>query len=647
MSPGSAAPDRVPSVGGGPFVVVVAFHAPELLDRCLEALDGAFDVVVVDNSSDPSVEAVTGARGCTYVDPGRNLGFAGGVNRGCAARAGRDVLLLNPDATISPDAVRDLQSALGGDPGLAAVAPSQSGPGGAEPDRVAWPFPTPAGAWLEAVGLGRLRDRPDFLIGSVLLLRSAALDDVGPFDDRFFLYAEESDWQRRAADRGWRVALCPSVTATHVGAGTGGDPVRRETHFQASHERYLRKHHGTVGWWSYRAASVAGSAVRATVLRGDRGRSARTRLQLFMTGPLRAEAALGAARLHVVQVVVTDAFAGVERYVCQVANGLTARGHRLEVVGGAPERMAAELDPAVLHHPAHSVATGALALVGARGADLVHAHMTAAEGAAFAAHLVDRAPIVATRHFAAERGSTPLNRALARVTSQPIVAEIAISEFVARTVAGPTTLIPNAVADRPQAALEGRRVVMLQRLDEEKAADVGLRAWAASGLADEGWRLVVGGTGILRPDLEELADRLGCAGSVEFAGQVADTDGLLASASVFLAPAPAEPFGLSVAEAMSHGVPVVAAAGGAHRETVAGVGLLFPPGDDAAAAAELRRLAGDAELRSTVGKALRARQQERYSLDLHLDRLEALYTSVVVDHRRRHGSGQARAATRS
>jgi GT2 family glycosyltransferase/glycosyltransferase involved in cell wall biosynthesis len=647
MSPGSAAPDGVPSVGDDPLVVVVAFHAPELLDRCLEALGGDFAVLVVDNSSDPSVEDVAHARGCSYLDPGRNLGFAGGVNRGFAVRDGRDVLLLNPDATITPDAVRDLHAVLGRDPGLAAVAPAQSGPGGAVPDRVVWPFPTPAGAWLEAVGLGRLRDRPDFLIGSVLLVASAALDDVGPFDDRFFLYAEESDWQRRAADRGWRVALCPSVTATHVGAGTGGDPVRRETHFQASHERYVRKHHGTAGWWSYRAASVTGAAARALVLSGDRGQAARTRLGLFVAGPLRAEAALGPGGLHVVQVVVTHAFAGVERYVCQVANGLTARGHRIEVVGGDPERMTAELDPAVLHHPADSVTTGALALLGTRGADLVHAHMTAAEGAAFAAHLVDRAPIVATRHFAAERGSTPLNRALARITSQPIVTEIAISEFVARSVSGPTTLIPNAVADRPQAPLEAPVVVMLQRLDEEKAADVGLRAWAASGLGGDGWRLVVAGTGILLPDLEHLVDRLGCAGSVAFAGQVADTDDLLAGASVFLAPAPAEPFGLSVAEAMSHGLPVVAAAGGAHQETVADVGLLFPPGDADAAAMALRRLAGDPALRRSVGQALRARQRERYALDLHLDRLESLYASVVADHRRRRASGQARAATRS
>ena len=643
---GSPAAPPVPPGAPDPLVVVVAFHAADLLDRCLTALGGAFDVVVVDNSADPGVAAVAAGHGAAYVDPGGNLGFAGGVNTGASRRDGRDVLLLNPDATITPGAVRALAAALAADDRLAAVAPAQRDPGGGHPDRVAWPFPTPAGAWLEAVGLARLRRRPDFLIGSVLLVRSAALDEVGPFDDHFFLYAEETDWQRRASDAGWRVALCPAVTATHVGAGTGGDPVLRETHFQASHERYVRKHHGTAGWWSYRAASVLGAGTRAVVLPGDRGRAAAARMRLFLRGPLRAEAALDHERTSVVHVVVTDAFAGVERYVCQVANGLTARGHRVEVVGGSPARMTAELDRAVVHHPASSLLGAAAALADCRGVDIVHAHMTAAEGSAFLARPVDRAPVVATRHFAAERGSSPLNRALARLTVRPVVAEVAISEFVARTVAGPTTLIPNAVADRPQAPLDAPVVVMLQRLDDEKAPEVGLRAWADSGLGDRGWRLVVAGTGVLRPALEQLVDELGCRGSVDFAGLVADTDGLLAGASVLLAPAPAEPFGLSVAEAMSHGLAVVAAGGGAHTETVGGAGLLFPPGDAGAAARELVRVADDPGLRRSVGRALRARQQERYGLDLHLDRLEALYAAVAADHpvpRR----AQAGATTRS
>ena len=191
------------------------------------------------------------------------------------------------------------------------------------------------------------------------------------------------------------------------------------------------------------------------------------------------------------------------------------------------------------------------------------------------------------------------------------------------------TLIPNGVADRPQADLEEQTVVMLQRLDEEKAADVGLRAWAASGLAGRGWRLVVAGSGVLRPALEQLAAELGCAPSTTFAGQVADTDALLARSSILLAPAPAEPFGLSVVEAMAHGLAVVAAGGGAHVETVGDAGVLFAPGDWEAAGRSLVELADDRDTLRRTGAALRSRQRERYSIGGHLDRLEDLYHSVV------------------
>jgi len=629
MSPQSTAP--MPSGERGLLVVVVAYHAPKLLDRCLDDLGEGFDVVVVDNSYDVLVADVVARHRATYLDPGGNLGFGAGVNFGCTGRAGRDVLLLNPDAAISPVGVRTLHAALRSDQKLAAVAPRQHVPDQLTVARVAWPFPTPGGAWLEAAGLGRLRLRPDFLIGSVLLLSGAAIDDVGGFDEQFFLYAEETDWQRRATDRGWRVAICAEVEATHIGAGTGGDRVVRETHFQASHERYVRKHHGPLGWWSYRLAALTGAAGRATVLRGQRRRDAAIRLRLFRMGPMRAEAALGRTGLRVVHIVVTENFAGVERYICQVANGLAARGHQVDVIGGAPDRMRAELDRNVGYMPAATLVAGTRALVAARGVDVIHVHMTTAEASAYIAHLVDDAPIVATRHFAADRGSSPVRRALARITSRPIVVDIAISEFVARTVAGATTQIPNGVADRPQAPLAVPVVVMLQRLDDEKAPDVGIRAWVRSGLAEHGWRLVVAGSGVLRADMESLVDRLGCRDSVEFVGQVSDTDRLLTEASILLAPAPAEPFGLSVVEAMSHGLAVVAAGGGAHVETVGEAGLLFPPGGVDAAAGSLRLLAGDPDMLRSVGHALRRRQQERYSLALHLDRLESVYRKVTAD----------------
>jgi GT2 family glycosyltransferase len=285
-------------------VVVVAFGAPELLDACLTALGGQLAVVVVDNSSLPEVRSVCDAHGARYLDPGRNLGFAGGVNRGLGlisagspvggpqpSRAG-DVLLLNPDAEIGPDEVAQLQCYLDASPHLACVAPRQvEGPGG-EYDRVGWPFPSPGGAWADALGLGRLRRRVDFVIGSVLLVRREALVEVGPFDERFFLYAEETDWQRRARDLGWGVALCPEVTAVHVGAGTGGDSTVRETHFHASQERFVRKYYGSDGWRVYRTGAMTGAAFRALLLPGPRGRAAARRFHLYRQGPSTVEARL-------------------------------------------------------------------------------------------------------------------------------------------------------------------------------------------------------------------------------------------------------------------------------------------------------------------------------------------------------------------
>jgi GT2 family glycosyltransferase len=275
----------------GVEVIVVAFGAPELLETCLDALAGQFPVVVVDNASDAEVRAITEGRGAVYVDPGVNLGFAAGVNRGLARRrsGGADVLLLNPDAIISPEGVRSLHRCLHGRSDLACVAPRQIEPISAAPSRVGWPFPTPVGAWVDAAGLSRLRRREDFMIGSVLLVRASALAQVGNFDEEFFLYAEETDWQRRAFDGGWRMVCCHEVTAAHIGAGTGGSADRRRVHFHASQERYIRKHHGRFGWEVYRTGTMAGAFIRAIVLPGQRGREAALRFHLYRRGPCQVE----------------------------------------------------------------------------------------------------------------------------------------------------------------------------------------------------------------------------------------------------------------------------------------------------------------------------------------------------------------------
>ncbi len=347
-----------------------------------------------------------------------------------------------------------------------------------------------------------------------------------------------------------------------------------------------------------------------------------------MAGPRPAD-----GPLSVVQVVVTDGFAGVERYVCQVSGELARRGHRIHTIGGDPARMRAELPESVPNRTATTLVSAAVALARRRHVDLIHVHMTTAEAAAWLARPLQPAPVVATRHFASRRGSSALARSLARVTSGVIHTDISISRFVAEAIGSPSEVIANGVPDRPQAPLVAPTVVMLQRLDREKSPEVGIRAFALSGLARQGWRLVVAGQGELQPSLLRLVDELGVAGSVELVGHVARTDALLSESSVLLAPAPLEPFGLSVVEAMAHGLPVVAAGGGAHLETVGGDGLLFTPGDPSGAAAALARLGGELDLRRSVGIALRHRQQERFTLSGHVDRLERLYRQIVAEGR--------------
>jgi GT2 family glycosyltransferase len=271
--------------------VVVAYHAPGDLDRSLAAFDNAAPVTVVDNSSSPTVRAVAERHGAEYIDAEANVGFAAGVNialRRFDGRTETDILLLNPDAMLAPRDLHRLSEFLHrlGNERVAAVSPRLVGSDG-ESQRVVWPFPTPGRAWAEAAGFGGLPAKQTFVIGAVLLLRWKAIHEVGLFDERFFLYAEETDWQRRANALGWRSAVCTGAVAEHIGAGTSESPLRREALFHAGQETYIRKWHGRTGWWLYRCAACCGAAGRALVLRGEPRANAARRALLYIRGPRR------------------------------------------------------------------------------------------------------------------------------------------------------------------------------------------------------------------------------------------------------------------------------------------------------------------------------------------------------------------------
>lgn len=235
-------------------------------------------VIVVDNAStDGGPELVSTLldpeRGERLVELGRNAGYAAAVNAALAAAPGVDLLLLNPDVEVkNARATEELARALDEHPRAGVVAPKLVDSDG-RAQSTARRFPTPFSI-LGGTGLGRrvphLRranerylsipagDSPskvDWAIGAALLIRRKASDEVGSWDERFFLYVEDVDFCRRLARAGWEVVYVPQVAlhhrhvraSTQPGISAMRSPVRR------SHIR------GLLRLWRKHPALLAGA----------------------------------------------------------------------------------------------------------------------------------------------------------------------------------------------------------------------------------------------------------------------------------------------------------------------------------------------------------------------------------------------------
>ncbi len=190
-----------------------------LLAQTLRSLE----VIVVDNGStdgsDRQVEARFGDR-VRLIRTGRNLGFGGGNNVGLGAARGRHVLLLNNDAEAAPTLAEELVAAAADDRvGMVAAKVLLHGEG----DRI-----DTTGHLLYPDGLNRGRGRLEvdrgqfdacrealFPSGAAGLYRRAMLDDVGPFDESFFLYGDDAELGLRARRAGWDCAFAPRAVARH------------------------------------------------------------------------------------------------------------------------------------------------------------------------------------------------------------------------------------------------------------------------------------------------------------------------------------------------------------------------------------------------------------------------------------------------
>ncbi len=340
--------------------------------------------------------------------------------------------------------------------------------------------------------------------------------------------------------------------------------------------------------------------------------------------------------MRVVHAIRSDGFGGVENYVARLSRAQAETGDEVTVIGGDPVRMRKVLGPGLAQVvPAATVAAVWLAVRDHLGAaDVVHAHMTAAELACSVAMIGSRVPLVCTRHFAQRRGRHALVHLGSSLVARHIAAQISVSRFVADSVEGESAMVYPGVPPQPAAPGWASRepvVLVAQRLEDEKHTDEALRAFAISGLAGDGWRMDVAGDGACRSSLERLARQLGTADSVRFLGQRADIDQLMRTSRILVASSPSEHFGLSVIEAMASGLPVVATASGGHLETLGTVegARLYPAGDVDAAAKALRQLAESPDVWASYARSLQDAQQRHFTLDQQLRATRRVYEGVV------------------
>ena len=280
-------------------VVVVSYNTKALTLQCLESLCGNMpqgsEVCVVDNaSSDGSAGALEqfaqrSPVSVRVICAERNLGFGSANNLGAASTTGDFIALVNSDAFVRAGALEGLQRYLQKTPQAAIAGPRlENADGSFQESRFA--FPSPFRAWVENLGLAWVnrfltRKRPQtegpvpWLSGACLMVRRAVWDEAGGFDESFFLYAEETDLQRRIAALGWEIHWAPGCVVTHIGGSSGlaEREVVRERFFEGA-DRYILRYHGVFGAWLFRAATVCGAVLRwgCSVLRSGRaGKSAR------------------------------------------------------------------------------------------------------------------------------------------------------------------------------------------------------------------------------------------------------------------------------------------------------------------------------------------------------------------------------------
>ncbi len=279
-------------------VVIVAYHAHDRLRRCLESLrdepgSQRLNVVVVDNGEDANTAAVVQEvlPGAVTIEPGANIGFGRASNLGIRRTNDEYVLLLNPDCEVAAGTLDRLVEVLEQHPHVGMIGPELVREDGSLDHAGRRAFPTVLGALGHFTGVGRkvsggrlaqyratdvVSGPVDAVNGAFMLCRRAALEEIGLFDEGYWMYMEDLDLCYRLRQAGWLTWYEPSVQALHVKHGTSGS-VRSPKLIYAFHYgmfRFYRSHYAPQRNAATNSVVYAGIAVKAS---GSLARSAISR----------------------------------------------------------------------------------------------------------------------------------------------------------------------------------------------------------------------------------------------------------------------------------------------------------------------------------------------------------------------------------
>jgi GT2 family glycosyltransferase len=271
--------------------VVVTYDALPWIENCLDSLAGVETVVVDNGSSDGTVAFVRDRYPDVRLVESENRGLGAGWNIGIRGTSTPFVLLLNADAWMTEGSLDRLVDFAATRPSAAVVGPRLSNPDGSL-QRSVRGYPTVWRLATEYLFLRKLAPRStalnafyaggfdhdevrsvEVVMGACMLLRRAAIEEVGECDEDYFLFSEETDWCFRFRQAGWEVVFFPGAECVHVRGAAHGGRLYREN--LRGHLLFLWKHRGPRVAERARRLLLLSLRLRGLVFRGERGRAYR------------------------------------------------------------------------------------------------------------------------------------------------------------------------------------------------------------------------------------------------------------------------------------------------------------------------------------------------------------------------------------